>query len=244
ARAEDVTPEILRVIERQIREYSPFDVYARALHELFRRYEMTDKEWLENKSRVYPILDQYQKDGFHELVDIAQKYRGAFLCDGVGLGKTFVGLMLIEYLVQRQRKKVALIVPKSARKSVWERVLREWLPHLFGDFSNLVVLNHTDLLRGGDFPDRIRKVKEMADVIVIDEAHHFRNPGIKGEEGERRSHYWQLFDIADGKTLFLLTATPINNRLIDLQHMIEIFSRREPAYFSRAPLGIHSLAGH
>src|SRR5437667_194115 len=58
------------------------------------------------------------------------------------------------------------------------------------------------------------------------------------------SHYWQLFDIADGKTLFLLTATPVNNRLIDLQHMIELFSRREPAYFSRAPLGIHSLAGH
>ena len=29
--AEDVTPEILRVIERQVREYSPFDVYAKAL---------------------------------------------------------------------------------------------------------------------------------------------------------------------------------------------------------------------
>jgi SNF2 family DNA or RNA helicase len=243
-RAEDVTPEILQVIERQIRQYSPFDVYARALHELFRRYEMTDKEWLEEKSRVYPILDQYQKDGFHELIDIAQKYRGAFLCDGVGLGKTFVGLMLIEYLIERQRKRVALIVPKSARKSVWERVLREWVPHLFGEFSNLVVLNHTDLLRGGDYPARVRRVKEMADVVVIDEAHHFRNPGIKGEEGERRSHYWQLFDLADSKALFLLTATPVNNRLIDLQHMIELFSRRDPAYFSRAPLGIHSLAGH
>src|SRR5437867_2935247 len=193
AKAEDVTPEILRVIERQVREYSPFEVYARALHELFRRYEMTDKEWLEEKSHVYPILDQYQKDGFHELIDIAQKYRGAFLCDGVGLGKTFVGLMLIEYLVERQRKRVALIVPKSARKSVWERVLREWLPHLFGDFSNLVVLNHSDLLRGGDFPERVKRVKEMADVLVIDDADHFRNAGIKGDPGERRSHYWQLF---------------------------------------------------
>jgi superfamily II DNA or RNA helicase len=244
--AEDVTPEILQVIERQIREYSPFEIYIRALHELFRRYEMTDKEWLEETSRVYRILDQYQKDGFHELIDIAQKYRGAFLCDGVGLGKTFVGLMVIEYLIERQRKRVALIVPKSARKSVWDRVLKEHLPHLFGgDFSNLVVLNHSDLLRGGDFPARVKRLKEMADVILVDEAHHFRNPGIKGEEGERRrSHYWQLFDTVDEKTLFLLTATPVNNRLIDLQHMIELFSRRDPAYFSRAPLGIHSLAGH
>ena len=244
AQAEDVTPEILRTIERHTREYSPFEVYARALHELFRRYEMTDKEWLEEKSRVYPVLDQYQKDGFHELMAIADKYRGGFLCDGVGLGKTFIGLMVIEYLIERQRKRVALLVPKAARKAVWERVLKEYLPHLFGDFSNLVVLNHTDLLRAGDFPARMERVKQMADVVVIDEAHHFRNPGIKGEEGERQSHYWQLYDIVGGKSLFLLTATPINNRLIDLQHMIELFSRRLTDYFKEAPLGIHSLAGH
>ncbi len=243
-KAEDVTPEILRVIERHVREYSPFEVYARALHELFRRYEMTDKEWLENESRVYPILDQYQKDGFHELIAIADKYRGAFLCDGVGLGKTFIGLMVIEYLVERQRRRVALFVPKAARKPVWERVLREHLPHLFGDFSNLVILHHTDLLRGGEFPERLKRVKEMADAIVIDEAHHFRNPGVRGEEGERRSHYWQMYDVVEGKNLFLLTATPVNNRLLDLQHMIELFSRREPGYFKDAPLGIHSLAGH
>src|SRR5262249_55244828 len=76
------------------------------------------------------------------------------------------------------------------------------------------------------------------------EAHHFRNPGIKGEEGARKSHYWQLYDLAAGKTLFLLTATPVNNRLIDLQHMIELFSRHDPAKFKDPPLGIHSLAGH
>jgi hypothetical protein len=245
ALAEDVTPEILRTIERHTREYSPFEVYARALHELFRRYEMTDKEWLEKESRVYPVLDQYQKDGFHELMAIADKYRGAFLCDGVGLGKTFIGLMVIEYLVERQRKRVALLVPKAARKAVWERVLKEYLPHLFGDFSNLVVLNHTDLLRGGDFPARLERVKQMADVVLIDEAHHFRNPGIKGKEDEeRKSHYWQLFDIARDKVLFLLTATPVNNRLIDLQHMIELFSQRQRDYFKDAPLGIHSLPGH
>jgi phosphatidylserine/phosphatidylglycerophosphate/cardiolipin synthase-like enzyme len=53
-KAEDVTPEILQVIERHTREYSPFDVYAKALHELHRRQEMTDQEWLNRQSRVYP----------------------------------------------------------------------------------------------------------------------------------------------------------------------------------------------
>ncbi len=242
--AEDVTAEILRTIERHTREYLPFEVYARSLQEFFRRYELTDREWLEKESRVYRILDQYQKDGFHEVMAIADKYRGAFLCDGVGLGKTFIGLMLIEYLVERQRRRVALFVPKAARKPVWEAGLRYYLPHIFGDFSNLVIFNHTDLLRGGEFPGRLRRLADMADALLIDEAHHFRNPGVKGEEGDRRSRYWQFYDIAEGKSLFLLTATPVNNRLIDLQHMIELFSRRRVDYFKEAPLGIHSLPGH
>ena len=47
-----------------------------------------------------------------------------------------------------------------------------------------------------------------------------------------------------GKNLYLLTATPVNNRLTDLQHLIELFSQRQADYFKDAPLGIHSLPGH
>jgi superfamily II DNA or RNA helicase len=249
--AEEVTPEILAVIQRHTALYSPFDVYARSLHEFFRRHVMTDEEWLtvgpENGgSHVYPILDEYQREGFHELCDIAENYHGAFLCDGVGLGKTFIGLMLIERLVQRQRKRVALFVPKAAREAVWEMALNRYLPHLSGgDYSNLAVYNHTDLLRAGKFPERMKRLTEMADVIIVDEAHHFRNPGIRGEEGApRQSHYWQMFDLCEGKDVYLLTATPVNNRLLDFQHMIELFSRRQSNYFKAAPLGIHSLPGH
>ncbi len=42
----------------------------------------------------------------------------------------------------------------------------------------------------------------------------------------------------------MLTATPVNNRLLDLQHMIELFFQHESDYFAGAPLGIHSLPGH
>jgi hypothetical protein len=87
----------------------------------------------------------------------------------------------------------------------------------------------------------MQDLKTNADVFIIDEAHHFRNPGIRGEEGARKSHYWQLYDLAVGKTLFLLTATPVNNRLIDLQHMIELFSRHDPAKFKDPPLGMEGL---
>ena len=248
--AEDVTPEILKTIERHIFEYSPFDVYAKSLQEFFKGHEMTASEWEltgpENGgSRMYSVLDQYQKEGYHSLLKIANQFGGAFLCDGVGLGKTYVGLMLIERLVVYERKRVVLFVPKSAREDVWERDLRRYLKYLSGDFSNLVVFNHTDLMRSGkDFQYRLDKVKEMADAIIIDEAHHFRNTGLRGEEGEIISRYWKLADIAEGKKLFMLTATPVNNHLLDLQHMIELFSGRKPDYFKAAPLGIHSLPGH
>jgi superfamily II DNA/RNA helicase len=242
--AQDITPEILRVIERHTREYSPFEVYAKALQEFFRGHEITAEEWENTKSRMFPVLDQYQKEGYRALLKIGRRYGGAFLCDAVGLGKTFVGLMLIERLVDYDRKRVALFVPKSARDPVWETFFRRYLPHVSGVYSNLLIFNHTDLLRGGHYQRDLDRVKEMADVIVIDEAHHFRNPGIRGEDGDFRSHYWRLFDICDGKTLYLLTATPVNNRLIDLQHMIELFSRRQADFFKEAPLGIHSLPGH
>ena len=140
---------------------------------------------------MYKILDYYQQEGYHELVSIARQYHGAFLCDGVGLGKTFIGLMLIESLIKRHSKRVALFVPKAARKPVWESKLRQYLPELFGEYSNLAIYNHTDLLRGGEYPDRLSRIKELADVIIVDEAHHFRNPGLKGDDpNQPLSHYW------------------------------------------------------
>jgi hypothetical protein len=237
--AEDVSAEVLKVIERHTRPYLPFEVYAKALQEYFRNHEVTAGEWERSQSVMFPILDQYQRDGYGSLLKIAGRHGGAFLCDGVGLGKTFVGLMLIERLVVLERKKVVLVVPKSGREPVWETNLRQFLPHLFGDFSNLVVVNHTDLQRGGEWVERMQRLKAQADVLIIDEAHHFRNPGTKGE----LSRYWRLFDLAEGKQIYMLTATPINNRLIDLQHLIEHFSRRRPDHFKES-LGIHSMPGH
>ena len=43
--------------------------------------------------------------------------------------------------------------------------------------------------------------------------------------------------------MFLLTATPINNRLADFRHMAELFTRRDESYFART-LGINNLRLH
>jgi phosphatidylserine/phosphatidylglycerophosphate/cardiolipin synthase-like enzyme len=105
--AEDVTAEILQVIERHTREYTPFEVYVRALHEFCRGHRLTANEWEaaipeHGGSRMYSVLDYYQKEGYHALMEIARQFGGAFLCDGVGLGKTFIGLMVIDRLVMHE----------------------------------------------------------------------------------------------------------------------------------------------
>ena len=252
--ASEVTEEVIETISRHTQFYSPFDVYAKALQQFFRGHELTATEWDETRSRMFPHLDRYQKEAYWALMKIARQHGGAFLCDGVGLGKTFVGLMLIERLILHEGKRVVLFAPKAAKEGVWEPHLRSWLPHIGGvsggaDFSNLAVFSHTDLGRKGAFPERFRRIAELADVVMIDEAHHFRNPGRRGdrERGIEPSRYYRLFDLLDSKerpkTLLMLTATPINNHLSDFRHMVELFTRRDEAYFART-IGINNLRAH
>jgi superfamily II DNA or RNA helicase len=250
ADGKEITPDVISTIERHTRLYSPFDVYGKALQEYFKGHELTATEWDETKSRMFPRIDRYQQEAYWALMKIARQHTGAFLCDGVGLGKTFVGLMLIERLILHEGKRVVLLAPKPAKEAVWEPHLRELLPHIGGvggaaDFSNLAVFSHTDLGRKGDFPERFRRVSELADVVIVDEAHHFRNPGRKGNGA--RSRYHHLYELLEStrrpKQLFMLTATPINNRLSDFRHMAELFTRRDDAYFART-LGVNNLRGH
>ncbi len=251
--AKEITDAVIETVERHTRSYSPFEVYAKALQEFFRGHELTATEWDETRSKMFHQLDRYQQEAYWALMKIARQYGGAFLCDGVGLGKTFVGLMLIERLVLHEGKRVVLFAPKATKEGVWEPHLRNWLPHIGGvgggaDFSNLAVFSHTDLHRKVGFPERFKRIAELADVVIIDEAHHFRNPGTRGgDNGREPSRYYRLYDLLDStlrpKTVFMFTATPINNRLSDFRHMVELFTRREEAYFART-LGVNNLRAH
>ena len=84
--AEDVTPDILRTLERHISPHPPFIIWAKALHEYFYGRALSPDEWDEQKSIIWPLLARYQRDAYKNLVGIATRFGGAFLCDGVGLG--------------------------------------------------------------------------------------------------------------------------------------------------------------
>lgn len=236
--AEEVKEEILKVIEPHLRLYTPFEVYAKALYEYFRGKEvLTNRMWEEKESKLYQLLSRYQQDGYHQALRIAEDWGGVLLCDGVGLGKTFIGLMLIEYFIIKEKKQVLLIVPKSAKESVWEREIgRHLTQHYQVEVRHhLTIRCHTDFGREGTVsPAEMEYFKKYFDAIIVDEAHHFRTPSATRTQ--------QLASLTGGKKLFMLTATPVNNSLDDLYHLINLFARSSQNHFAR--IGIPTLRKH
>lgn len=238
--ATPVNPELLAVLEHNAREFTPFEVYVKALHALTADIDPTDESWEDSESVIYPMLAPYQQEGFHSLIEMSRRWNGGFLTDGVGLGKTFVGLMLTEYYAVRHSKNVLIMATKTGKDAVWDPELKEKLPELFGQFSNVLVRAHTDLTtqKGSE---EIEHLAKRADIIIIDEAHNFRNHGKNPtEENPWGSRWWRMHEICKAKTVFLLTATPINNSLFDLVHQAELFTGVDAdSHF--ASIGITSL---
>jgi superfamily II DNA/RNA helicase len=236
AEAEDVREDILQVIEPHLKEYDPFTVYARALYEFFAGREKSQDEWERGESVLYQTLSQYQRDGYHRALQIAEQWNGALICDGVGLGKTYIGLMLLERCIH-DNERVLLVVPKSAEESVWLTNIRRYLRRKYDIFyeEQFKIKRHTDFGReGGISESELEYFRKRTDAIIIDEAHHFRNP--RSKRGR------QLMELAAGKKLFMLTATPINNSLDDLYHLINYFAQNKPDHFAR--IRIQNLRAH
>lgn len=239
---EDVKPEILDVLETYEHKYRPIEIYAKSLSMLTKDLEPGATEWETSQSKIFPKLAPYQREAYHGLKQRAAKWRGAFLTDGVGLGKTFVGLMLAEYFAVKERKKVLILATKTGVDSVWMPELKENLRHLTGSFASIEVMAHTDFSRA-DALDRATELAERVDVIIIDEAHNFRNRGSQGDDLENpKSRWWRLQKVASSKMVFNLTATPINNSLFDFVHQVEIFSGMADDHF--ASIGIPHLRQH
>ena len=73
--------------------------------------------------------------------------------------------------------------------------------------------------------------------MIIDEAHHFRNPGIAGTRTTcEPSRYYQLYDLLDrpsGPRRSSCSRPRRSTTADDFRHMAELFTRRDEAYFAR-----------
>lgn len=240
--AEPCGDEILTVIQRHAKVYTPFEVYAKSLHELVKDEEPGAQEWEKTSSKIYPILSAYQRQHYHSLKEKVKLWHGGFLTDGVGLGKTLVGLMLAEFYASKGpggQKNVLILAPKTGVEAVWKPEVEKYLGHLQGEFGNVLVKSHTFLSRL-DWEEQVKALRDRVDVVIIDEGHNFRNPGSIGEDPERpKSRYRRLKMMTQGKIVFHLTATPINNSVTDFLREIELFAESDDSF---APIGINSVS--
>ncbi|MDA9182809.1 helicase-related protein [Candidatus Poseidoniaceae archaeon] len=232
-------------------EWLPYPIYVKAMAEFFGSNQtLTGIDWYESDksiatplgqidskySQMWPILDQYQKEAFKDLSRIADNWKGAFLCDGVGLGKTYTGLMLIEKFTLYDNKRVLLISPKSIHDTVWAKKLQTMLKHVPKD--KIESIKTTDLTSFDE-----TKIASFSDVemIIIDEGHHFRNPN-----SQRYSQLEKIIQKGLDKQVFFLTATPINNDVYDLYNMIRLFTKGDSSTRARhfRTAGVPNLEGH
>lgn len=163
---------------------------------------------------------------------VLRDFRGrVLLADEVGLGKTVEAcLCLKEYILRGLVRRTLIIVP-PALTGQW----REELEGKFGLEPRLVdgrdatadpdvwgkgsiLLTSMGLVRLERHARHLRKVP--FDLVIVDEAHRLKN---------RRTRSWKLVDTIRSRFLLLLSATPVENSLVEIYNVLSLL---RPGLFS------------
>lgn len=158
--------------------------------------------------------------------------KGVLLADEVGLGKTIEAALVLSQRWWERQRNLLLIVPASLRKQ-WATELREKFslpsvildakrvkdlakagkPNPLGTGEGVVILSYEYASR---IADKLRGVPWS--LVVFDEAHKLRNV-YKAAENSRAA---VLRDALAGRQKLLLTATPLQNNLMELFGLVSV----------------------
>lgn len=231
-KVEDVTAAICDHIESVYQENSPERIYFIMLYNIFRDFlEDVDEDVLPNDltgyrdTLVWNKLFNYQKDAATGIINKLETYNGCILADSVGLGKTFTALAVVKYYELRN-KSVLVLCPKKLADN-WRNYNSNLTTNIFAkDRFNYDVLCHTDLSRtsGESFGMPLNRVNwGNYDLVVIDESHNFRNNDVYKDRETRYQKLMNKVIRAGVKTkVLMLSATPVNNRFIDLRNQLAL----------------------
>jgi len=156
---------------------------------------------------------------------VLRQFRGrALLCDEVGLGKTIeAGMLIKEYLLRGMIKRILILTPSS--------LVSQWRGELLSKFGLDFVTTDDPSFKNSpqDFWKReeiiasinIAKSRnhfelvtgEEYDLVVVDEVHHLKN---------RRTLNWKLVDSLKKRFILLLSATPVQNNLVELYNLLTL----------------------
>ncbi|MEW6218680.1 MAG: SNF2-related protein [Thermodesulfobacteriota bacterium] len=156
---------------------------------------------------------------------VLKGFRGrALLADEVGLGKTIEACIVLKEYLLRGMVKTGLILTPAPLVSQW----RDELAAKFGlampctddaDYRSgsaafwqqplvLASLNQAKSKRNFDLV-----VSREYDIVIVDEAHHLKN---------RNTLSWKLVNALQKRFLLLLTATPVENNLMELYNLVTL----------------------
>ncbi|MGO5160482.1 MULTISPECIES: DISARM system SNF2-like helicase DrmD [unclassified Bilifractor] len=200
----------------------------------FKRMELKKSPFhflLASESHIDP--NPHQINAFCAAID-AMKTGGMVLADEVGLGKTIEAGLVLRYMLESGAKKVLIALPASLRKQ-WELELEDkfdlssvildrltvehdaknWHRKLADRQGVMIVITSYDY--SSKLMKRFPDVKW--DFLIIDEAHNLRN--LNSTKRAKR-----LYALSGGIPKILLTATPLQNSLMDLYGLISFIDPR------------------
>ena len=231
---QDVTEQVLENITSAYSENAPEFIYFVTLYNVFREFlddiseDVLPKEETGFKqSAIWNKLYNFQQDACLAIINKLEKYNGCILADSVGLGKTFTALSVIKYFESRNSR-VLVLCPKKLANN-WNIYKGNYKNNpIADDRLRYDVLFHTDLNRthGQSNGNDLAYINwGNYDLVVIDESHNFRN-GIGTHANTKENRYLQLMEkvIKQGvKTkVLMLSATPVNNRFVDLRNQLAL----------------------
>lgn len=142
----------------------------------------------------------------------------SILADEVGLGKTIeAGLILKEYMIRGLVKKALILVPASLVNQ-WEKELNEkfLIPAVayrknYSWADNPIIISSIDTAKRS--PNKEAILDLDYDFILVDEAHKLKNEQTKN---------YQFVRELKKKYCLLLTATPVQNKLLELFNLVSL----------------------
>lgn len=185
----------------------------------------------------------YQRQAAERLLSQLEEYSGAMLCDDVGLGKTYIATTVMVHYANwwhehckqqgvpehQDSFRITVLAPNSV-VSTWQR---EAIPPLsaFGvPINHIRVFSHNKLSRITSSSsvlarehNRLSDLEHLlaSDLVIVDEAHNFRSTTAARTQVLRDFLRYQPRKEFLRKVL-LLTATPINNSLDDLEQELSL----------------------
>ena len=168
-------------------------------------------------------LAPFQRDGYERARVIARRNGGVIYADGVGTGKTEIGLAFIEERTKEDGVFALVVTPAQLKRRWQERIDQSKLSAQVISFQELA--SDEQLVPDARNPHRqLNNRKDSYRLVLVDEAHALRN--------EDTTWYRAMERLLGGtpKQVVLLTATPINNGLWDLYNLVMLFARHDRAF--------------